>query len=210
MSVLTIPAGFSQARRQVALAMVVNWFFGSTNSLLSDLTIVVRVSHNNSRHISAVGMSDLTDEEILSLNKAKAECLADIHKIVAVVDKLFGESNNAHVTGAIKSAKVITENHFDWHDVHRRVLQLRTAIETELNQHFYYQYPMEKGQVLFRWKQEWGDVVSAFPNAEYDVFSCVDCYALEHSTASVFHAMRVAEVGLRSIANERSLTLPKR
>lgn len=38
----------------------------------------------------------------------------------------------------------------------------------------------------------------------------MDCWALGHSTASVFHFMRVAEIGLRSLARERQVTIPRR
>jgi hypothetical protein len=37
----------------------------------------------------------------------------------------------------------------------------------------------------------------------------VDCYALEHNTASVFHMMRVAEIGMRALARERKVSFPR-
>ncbi|MGB8276788.1 MAG: hypothetical protein WCF20_02470 [Methylovirgula sp.] len=42
-----------------------------------------------------------------------------------------------------------------------------------------------------------------------EAFNATDCYALGQNTASVFHSMRVAEHGLRALAKERRLTLPK-
>ena len=50
---------------------------------------------------------------------------------------------------------------------------------------------------------------AAFPSIKPEVFSAIDCYTLGHNTASVFHSMRVAEHGLRAIAKERKVRLPK-
>lgn len=80
---------------------------------------------------------------------------------------------------------------------------------TELKEYFYYQYPKQKGQKLGAWKTEWKASVAAFPSIERDVFSAIDCYALQHNTASVFHAMRIAEAGLRALARERKIKLAK-
>ena len=41
---------------------------------------------------------------------------------------------------------------------------------------------------------------------ELDIFSAVDCYALGHSTACVFHCMRILERGLSALAHDVELT----
>jgi hypothetical protein len=52
---------------------------------------------------------------------------------------------------------------------------------------------------------DWAVALKAFPSINNEVRSGVDCYALGHNTACVFHMMRVAEVGLRAIARERGV-----
>lgn len=57
--------------------------------------------------------------------------------------------------------------------------------------------------------RRWGKVLRAFPSTRFEIESALDVFALQHYTASVFHFMRVAEYGLRVLANELSVTLPK-
>jgi hypothetical protein len=55
----------------------------------------------------------------------------------------------------------------------------------------------------------WEHVWRRFPSAQYDCEEAVYCYALERNTASIFHAMRVAEIGLRALARRMEIKLPR-
>lgn len=48
---------------------------------------------------------------------------------------------------------------------------------------------------------------AAFPSAEVDMDEAVRCFALERYTASVFHCMRVMEVGLAALSRALNLDL---
>jgi hypothetical protein len=52
-------------------------------------------------------------------------------------------------------------------------------------------------------------VLQAFPDAKDDIREAGNCLAAGCSTAAVFHLMRVAEHGLRALAYDRRLALPK-
>ena len=45
------------------------------------------------------------------------------------------------------------------------------------------------------------EVANSFPSAAYDIAEAGKCYALHRSTASVFHLMRVLEIGLTVFAD---------
>lgn len=53
-------------------------------------------------------------------------------------------------------------------------------------------------------------VSAAFPSAEDDIREAGNCLAAECNTAAVFHLMRVAEVGLRALARDRRVRLPRK
>ena len=53
------------------------------------------------------------------------------------------------------------------------------------------------------------DVFTAFPSARKDIKESGNCFATELHTACVFHLMRVAEYGLRALAFDRRVTIPK-
>jgi hypothetical protein len=51
--------------------------------------------------------------------------------------------------------------------------------------------------------------VETFPSAKSDMTEALRCLALEVNTASVFHLMRVAEIGLRALAKDRRVSVAK-
>ncbi len=60
-------------------------------------------------------------------------------------------------------------------------------------------------------KNVMGDTVAvAFPSAVPDIIETGNCLAAECNTASLFHAMRVVEYGLRALAKDRRIKLPKK
>lgn len=58
-------------------------------------------------------------------------------------------------------------------------------------------------------EERWARILKAFPSTRFEVESALDLFALQHFTASVFHFMRLAEHGLRVLAMELAVTLPK-
>lgn len=77
---------------------------------------------------------------------------------------------------------------------------LKETIDKGLDWQLIYRYPAAKNQILFNWKTDWALVLKKFPSADQDIVAGVDLWALSHSTASVFHFMRVLEHGLRALA----------
>ena len=52
-------------------------------------------------------------------------------------------------------------------------------------------------------------VAHQFPSAGFDIKEAVNCMAIEANTAAVFHLMRVGEFGLRALAYDRRISMPK-
>jgi hypothetical protein len=55
----------------------------------------------------------------------------------------------------------------------------------------------------------WAHIWRRFPSTRHDCEEAVYCYVLERNTASIFHAIRVAEIGLRALARRLRVKLPK-
>lgn len=79
---------------------------------------------------------------------------------------------------------------------------LRETIDSGLENQLIYRYPNEKAAVLSNWRDQWASPLKTFPSAASDIWAGVDLWALGHSTASVFHFMRVLEHGLRALAKD--------
>jgi hypothetical protein len=59
---------------------------------------------------------------------------------------------------------------------------------------------------LYDQEQLFGQVVAdAFPSAKFDIWEAGNCFAAERFTASVFHLMRVLEIGLAAFASVFSI-----
>ena len=142
--------------------------------------------------------TDASDQAI----KAIAYC-------VDASDKLLGDLKCPHITDATRRLRSTPQNPLSWSELNTRSRALRDIVEVELRGYLFYQYPKLKGDKFRTWSDDWRVSLIAFPDIRADVFSATDCYALQHNTASVFHSMRVAEHGLRALAKERKVRLPR-
>lgn len=90
--------------------------------------------------------------------------------------------------------------HLTLHEFAAEMMTLREAFESGIRFKYFYLYPASKAQRVLKIEDEWQFALKGFPAIREDVLSAVDCYALGHNTAAVFHSMRVLEHGLREIA----------
>lgn len=87
-----------------------------------------------------------------------------------------------------------------WDDLAIECRVLRQTLEGGLKGQLIYRYFDEDAAKLMRWKDDWSSVLEKFPSTYNDIFSAVDCWALGHGTASVFHSMRILEYGIAALA----------
>lgn len=86
---------------------------------------------------------------------------------------------------------------------------LREAIEGDLHYRRFAFVPADKSKVLDAINKDWAFVWNRYPAVKTDSIEAVECYALGRNAASIFHAMRVAERGLRILAQPLKLPLKK-
>src|SRR5271166_133920 len=76
------------------------------------------------------------------------------------------------------------------------------ALETELSKIIFFSVSGDDAS-LFQVEKPFGDrVYDAFPSTRLDVTEAAKCFALDRSTACVFHCMRVLESALRILAKD--------
>jgi hypothetical protein len=193
------------------LQMTANFLFDAVRHLLSEIDILIAMSHDNMKWVERAGGPK--DPRILNdpkLPKTISDSIDSINYATQTSEKLFGRLKCEHVDGATRALRYWADHEpRHWSELNTRARALRNAIQVELRQYLYYQYPKEQGNKLRSWKDDWEIVIAAFPTIEREVFEATDCYSTGHSTASVFHSMRVAEYGLRALARERRVKLPK-
>jgi hypothetical protein len=79
-------------------------------------------------------------------------------------------------------------------------------IQHELQKQYFFHYSKEGAESIHKLPEKWGGIYQAFKAAKPEIEAGVDCFALGHFTASVFHMCRTAEIGLRAIGMERGVT----
>ena len=89
-----------------------------------------------------------------------------------------------------------------WSDLKNQAKFLIEAIQGELRYRRFAFVPTAKATILDNVSKDWADAWAKFPSLKEDTERAIDCYVLEQDTASVFHLMRVAELGLRALANK--------
>jgi hypothetical protein len=130
------------------------------------------------------------------------------------------ESDVARTRGWLKVASSLADD-FEWGAVRDRIALiekklrfpmthaalaielrvLRETIEAGSKEQLIYRYRREQAEIVMDWQNRWRSVLGKFPSAQTDILAAIDLWALGHSTASVFHFMRVLEHGLRALAN---------
>jgi hypothetical protein len=191
--------------------MTANFFWGSIHRMLGEVTTMITVSNRNMKVATAAGgqrsRAYLNDPKLADAIKQSVETIDFVADVAA---KQLAKLNSAHIDRAITSLGYWrTMDDHEWSELNTRARAVRDAVETELKHLYYYQYPKRKGEKFVTWKDDWKTALVAFPSIQQDVYDATDCYALGHNTASVFHSMRIAEHGLRSLAKERRIKLAK-
>jgi hypothetical protein len=83
--------------------------------------------------------------------------------------------------------------------------RLLTDLKVEISTQYFFHYDEESAKAVLRIPVDWEVVLSAFPSTRREIEAGIDCFALGDYPGSIFHMLRVAEVGLRAIAKERNV-----
>lgn len=88
------------------------------------------------------------------------------------------------------------------YELYHDLQSIRKAVQSGSKDQLVFRYPSNTADQLRSWKDDWQVVIEKFPSTETDIRLGTDLYCLGHSTACVFHMMRVLEDGLEALATE--------
>lgn len=170
-------------------------------------------------------VADVINSNVSSLCALGSQLMLEEMMRENAADELLGSDEIEHVQGWLKIALLVAKD-FDMSGVRTRVelirkqigfgitqhrvsmefRVLRETLHSELKGHLIYRYPAHEAAVLKAWQTDWAPALGGFPSAEADIKAAVDLWALYHSTASVYHLMRVLEHGLKALATDLGKT----
>jgi len=186
-----------------------NFEIGGLRAIQGELQVLLGLANRNSEFVASVPNGE--KNPILRDDPHYQATIEDtkkgVNEMAQMAERGLGYLQCPHIDRAIRSLTWWPKQESpSWSDLRAKVLALRDAIDTELKQYCYYQYPKQKAQILGSWRDDWKAAISAFPSIETEVLRAMDCYALGHDVASVFHSMRILEHGLRAVAADVGLT----
>jgi hypothetical protein len=87
---------------------------------------------------------------------------------------------------------------------------LREAFEAGIRYICFYHYPNDKSSLVKRVQGDWAIVLNKFEGMRSDIVAAVDCYALDHNSASVFHLMMIMEKAVQAFGRKLKVNLVKK
>jgi hypothetical protein len=84
-------------------------------------------------------------------------------------------------------------------DLQTEIRVLRESLESEMVGHHFAYIAQDKAKEYLNWQRTWKRVLVTFDEAKQEIENAVICFSLELYSATAFHMMRVAEIGLRSL-----------
>lgn len=100
-----------------------------------------------------------------------------------------------------------------WRNIQRLAFEMGAVlkiVENESRGRWVYYIKRQKSDTQRSEGVQWEPIKEKFRSAEKDIDSARMCFAVDENTACVFHLMRVAEIGLRALARERHVKIPKK
>lgn len=138
--------------------------------------------------------SDLSEDDIKALSKE----LGRIKEHLEAVEMRHSLAQLNHILFKFEQKDLTT-----WNEAKAKFDSLNIAALRELNDIFVGYIPADRAAMWGQEKPFGKYVYDNFESARADAAAACNCYAVEQYTASVFHLMRVAELGLRALARER-------
>ncbi len=166
--------------------------------ILAQCILACQIVARDCMYHDALGKKELTPEHLDELRKV-VDLLGFIIKsadgdksLLAQIDQFVKLLSD----GKEKRANVIEST----------LRQLILGVEVVLKNRVFMHIPTDQAR-FFMNPEQFGAAVGMFPEALSDMLETGACYAANRPTACVFHAMRVAEHGLRHIARELQVEL---
>lgn len=114
------------------------------------------------------------------------------------------------VDNDLQTSRILIKPKIDDPPQTRRELTVLTdAVKAELQTQLFLSVPQERAKFYEPDDALSDDARAAFPTAHEELREASTCYSLGRNTASVVHAMRAAEIGLRALAKNLKVSFPK-
>ncbi len=102
--------------------------------------------------------------------------------------------------------RTITEEEYPTKHLEADIANLRSRYEDELAAKYFVYIAPAKKTLIENPLAGWTTTMATFPDAQGDIEEAGKCYALARGTASVFHLMRIMEIGVQVLGTKFGIT----
>ena len=133
---------------------------------------------------------------------------------IKVMKGIYRECVELELMASAKTAEKIIRLYKDKTSSYREqtalVDELKERITDELEGHFFLSMSPSEADRYDNWDKDWAEILTRFGEATRDVEEMNKCFALSRYTASMFHALHVAEWGSICLGDFIGVTDPKK
>lgn len=133
---------------------------------------------------------------------------AERKEIESFIEELYKFLSTLYLGGSIRTIhhlKKLYGREYSYNELIKLLERLPNDIEDDTKPQFFFHYQEDMALLLLNREKKWDAVLKAFESVKPEIEAGIDCYAIGHNTACIFHMMRIAEFGLRAIAKERGV-----
>lgn len=168
--------------------------------------VIALISHTAGTHHRSVNERG----EIVSDNPLpeSAQGLADVFEPLVAYLKGFGLKASA--ASMEKIVRIVRLSGSTQRDFKETMHELQGRLEDEMKGEFYFSLTPAEADKFEKWESGWEQILARFPTAIRDVEEMNKCFALARYTASMFHALHVAEWGAIALGDFIGVTDPRK
>lgn len=199
----------SQPPRPIPYGLMSLWdiMFNFSPSLVHDM-LNIFASHERTARENAL-LAHRTGSAGHPLAWASNSAKAEVEGVLSMLAIATNQLDSSQIREMIRDLGEAVKYSILWSDFGAKVGTIVRAIEHELREHKFYHYPIDRAALVQRVDSDWAATLTAFPAAEKDIRAAVDCYALRHDHASIYHCMMILERGLPALADRVGVKFKK-
>ncbi len=148
------------------------------NNFILALAMIKQLREVAAYHANSNREATLAKEHIPTFQESFAIILPPLHAFDLSIDRLT-------------SLYLLVQSGGFYRDIEHELKALDSDIQSYAKRVHFYHYPKDKALLLLNAPRDWAATLASFPAACKDVLEAVDCYALEHNNASIYHSMRL-------------------
>jgi hypothetical protein len=198
-------------RRQWSLwDIMINFFLQDFDLTVRELHRLQRLTEEQSKLPAPALGSGLLAAALSGIPSAASDKhIAEVREVLKQIEGLAKEIELDSTLKRLWRPQMKVDYSPTYAALHTELTVLDEAIQDDLRGKWFYYYKRDRLQLVREIKNQWGSAYEKFKPIQREIYYAVDCYAIEHPTACVFHLMRIMEFGVQRFGRRLGVSLTR-